>query len=80
MHYLHLLTLSSALAAHTGRTEATIARWCGAHNRLFSRLREGHGCNVRTAEATALALYKIWPSDLAWPKEIPIPKTKREAA
>lgn len=80
MTHLHLLTLAAALAAHTGRTEATIARWCGTHTRLFARLRAGQGCNVRTVDAVAQELRRIWPADLAWPKEVPIPKTKKEAA
>lgn len=80
MQYLHLLTLASDLAAHVGRSETTIAKWCGVHARFFQRLRDGKGCNVRTAERAAWELHSRWPKDLAWPREVPVPHKPKEAA
>lgn len=82
MRYEDLLSLVSLLATHAGRSEMTVARWCGVHGRLFKRLREGHGCRVDTFNAALQALSDQWPADLAWPPSIPRPpkSKKKEAA
>ncbi|MCB1345340.1 MAG: hypothetical protein H6900_09945 [Rhodobacter sp.] len=77
----HLTTLAAVLAAHVGRSEATIAKWCGVHTRLFRRLSEGKGCRVDTYNDALRAFSDRWPADLEWPRDIPRPpKGKKEAA
>lgn len=80
MQYENLTTLVAILAKHTGRSEFTIARWCGVHGRLFKRLRENRGCRVDTYNQATAALSEIWPDDLEWPRAIPRPSQKRSAA
>lgn len=81
MEKTHLTTLASILAAHVGRSDVTVAKWCGLHTRLFSRLRRGLGCRVDTYNAALAAFSDLWPRDLEWPRDIPRPpKSKKEAA
>lgn len=70
----HLTQLAKLFAAHAGRSEMTIARWCGVHTRLFKRLSEGHGCRVDTYNEALRAFSARWPEDLAWPQDIPRPE------
>lgn len=76
----HLIRLATTLAAHVGRSEATIAKWCGVHTRLFKRLSEGKGCRVDTYNDTLRAFAARWPDDLEWPRDIPRPASSRRAA
>ena len=81
MQYSHLTELATLLAAHVGRSDMTVAKWCGVHSRLFLRLKAGGGCRVDTYNAAMAAFSDIWPRDLEWPRDIPRPsKSKKEAA
>lgn len=81
MQYSHLTTLASLLAQHVGRSDMTVAKWCGVHARLFLRLKAGAGCRVDTFNAALAAFSDRWPADLDWPRDIPRPpKSKKEAA
>ncbi|MDP2737518.1 MAG: hypothetical protein Q8O82_02140 [Pseudorhodobacter sp.] len=75
-----LILLAATLAAHTGRSEFTIAKWCGVHARLLYRLRKGEGCRVDTFNHAMRAISDRWPSDLEWPRAIPRPGKSMEAA
>ncbi|MBN8294703.1 hypothetical protein JI664_22220 [Rhodobacter sp. NTK016B] len=82
MQYTHLLTLATLLGSHVGRSDMTVAKWCGVHARLFNRLRAGEGCRVDTFNKALKAFSDIWPEDLEWPREIarPAKSTKEKAA
>lgn len=81
MEYSHLITLASLLGAHVGRSDMTVAKWCGVHSRLFLRLKEGKGCHFDTFKGAMQAFSNIWPDDLEWPAVIIRPeRAKREAA
>ena len=84
MEYSHLITLAKVLAAHKGRSEMTVAKWCGVHARLFLRLKDGRGCRVDTFNAAMGAFSDRWPADLEWPRDIPrprpVPQRKEKAA
>ena len=80
MDYEHLIKLAATLAAHTGRSEFTIAKWCGVHARLFHRLKKGEGCRVDTFNHAIRSISERWPSDLEWPHSIPRPSKSKEAA
>ncbi|AGH57968.1 hypothetical protein RHVG_00003 [Rhodovulum phage RS1] len=76
----NLLTLAKLLREHTGRSLTTISKWSGVHNRLFSRLEAGAGCNSSTYERALSGLSEIWPVDLEWPRDIPRPPKPKEKA
>jgi hypothetical protein len=76
----YLLKLARMLAAHSGRSEVTVAKWCGVHARLFTRMAGGHGCRVDTYNLALRAFADRWPADLEWPADIPRPPRKSEAA
>ncbi len=78
----HLTTLAANLAAHMGRSETTVAGWCGVHNRLFTRLSAGNGCRVDTYNKALSSFSELWPADLEWPRDIPRPdpRKKKEVA
>ena len=76
----HLTQLAAAFAAHVGRSEMTIARWCGVHTRLFKRLSEGKGCRVDTYNEALRGFSARWPDDLEWPRDIPRPDLKQRVA
>lgn len=80
MQYLHLITLASLLAQHVGRSDMTVAKWCGVHARLFLRLKAGAGCRVDTFNAALAAFSDRWPTDLQWPTDIPRPSVSKEKA
>ena len=75
-----LLVLSGAFAEHIVRSEATLSNRIVGHARLFSRLRNGLGCNVETLEKAYAWFSGNWPSDLEWPRHIPRPPKSKEAA
>lgn len=77
MEYEHLITLSSALAAHVQRSDKTVAKRCGVHARLFDRLKAGKGCRVDTFNAAMRNFAAIWPDDLQWPGHVPRPDPER---
>lgn len=80
METSHLTRLAATLATHVGRSETTVAGWCGVHKRLFTRLSTGNGCRVDTYNKALRAFSDIWPTDLEWPRDIPRPAAKRRVA
>lgn len=76
-----LITLVEAFASFTNLSEATISNKVCSHARLFSRLRAGKGCNLKTATGALNWFSENWPADLEWPRSIPRPRPgKKEAA
>ena len=73
MEYEHIITISERLADFQGRSLATISNKCVGHARLFTRLKSGHGCNVKTFKIAMAWLSNHWPEDLEWPSDIPRP-------
>lgn len=71
--YGHLILLAENLAQHLQRSEATISTKIVGHARLFSRLRQGAGCNAHTYRDALQWLHDNWPADLEWPASIPFP-------
>lgn len=76
----HLITLVQTLAVHTGRSEATLSNKAAGNATLFERLREGKGCNILTAEKVLNWFAANWPDDLEWPRDVPRPSSKKDAA
>lgn len=75
-----LLILAATLADHTGRSEATLSNKAAGNATLFERLRDGKGCNILTAEKVLEWFAANWPADLEWPRDIPRPPKKKDAA
>ena len=80
MEQNHLVILATELARHIDRSLMTIARRAGVHARLFERLEEGAGCNIRTFIQTMQWFADNWPEDLEWPRDVPRPTQKKEVA
>jgi len=78
MKYNDIITLAETLADFLGRSEATISNKCVGHARLFSRLRNGNGCNVNTFNLVVEWFADNWPEDLAWPKGITRPNQSKK--
>lgn len=77
----HLSDLAELYATHVGRGLHTLASRIGVHNKVFFRLREGHGCHIDTYRLISDWFATNWPADLEWPRHIPRPaKSKKEAA
>lgn len=74
MHYNDLLHLAEKYSTHIGRSEATLSNWIVGHARLFSRLRENHGCTHHTFIRALQYFSDNWPNDgLSWPEGIDRP-------
>lgn len=75
-----LIILADALAAHQGVTHFAISMRALGKGDFFKKLKAGGDC--RTATVTRLMAYfaQAWPSDLAWPADIPRPSKSKEAA
>lgn len=78
--YTHLLELADAFSAHTGLAPATISKRAVGRATLFSRMQENKGCTVDSAVLAFRWFSENWPGDLEWPREIPRPRKKKEAA
>lgn len=72
-----LLLLAERYAAHVQRSLAVVARRAGSHERLFTRMRAGAGCNTRTYGQVWAWFDRNWPEDLEWPAGLP--RTARAA-
>lgn len=68
-----LVRLASHYCQHISRSEATVSEKIAGHARLFSRLRDGKGCNVQTFNNAMAWFAKNWPADLEWPSDVPRP-------
>ena len=80
MHRNHLITLVDTYAARVRRSDATLSNKIIRSARLFSRLRRGEGCTMRSYEAALTWFDANWPADLPWPVDVPRPKQKKDAA
>jgi hypothetical protein len=81
METKHLSDLAQIYATHIGRGLYTVAARVGVHNKVFTKLRDGHGCHIDTYRHVMAWFDTNWPGDLEWPRHIPRPrKSKKEAA
>ncbi len=77
MQVSDLLKLAEDYGRFRNLSEATISNKACGHARLFSRLRQGRGCNLNTAQKAISWFSEHWPSDLAWPTGVDRPAPKR---
>jgi hypothetical protein len=68
-----LVRLAEAYAAAKGRALSTISIkiFGRSHDKLFTRLRAGCGCNTTTAQQASRWFDQHWPEDLPWPLAAP---------
>ena len=76
-----LITLATTLARHEGVTHYAISMRALKKGDFFKRLMED-GSDCRTATAAKLMAWfdSNWAADLEWPRAIPRPSKKKEAA
>lgn len=74
-----LITLAETLAAHQGVTHFAISMRALGKGDFFRNLKEkGYDCRTRTAARLMSWFSDNWPSDLAWPSDIPRPAPNRK--
>lgn len=78
--YQHLIDLCDAYALHANVSHWRVSFLVRGDGQFFKRLKEGKGCTVKTASAALQWFSDNWPADLEWPRDIPRPSKKREAA
>jgi hypothetical protein len=65
-----LLRLAQLYATATGVSLSTLGRRACGNNRLFLRLAEGAGANIRTLERVETYFRATWPDNAPWPIDI----------
>lgn len=75
-----IVSLGETLAEHEGKTHWTVSKMVSTKSDFLHRLMKGSDINTRTYVATMERFSEIWPSDVAWPKDIPRPAKARSAA
>lgn len=72
-----ILKLAEAYAKHERRSLKTVGQRAAGNNRVFDRLKAGHGCHTTTLKRATVFLN--WHADRAWwPADVPWP-LRREA-
>ncbi|MDF3420188.1 hypothetical protein HKX23_17705 [Sulfitobacter sp. KE29] len=67
-------------SCHSGLSLATVSTYAANDGKFFRRLDEGAGCTLKTAERVVEWFAANWPDDLEWPRDIPRPSKKKDAA
>ena len=80
MQATDLLKLSEALTQHRNWSLSTVGLYSANDGKFFQRIESGGGCTLRTAQRVLAWFSDNWPSDLAWPRDIPRPPKSKEAA
>ncbi|MFT4013006.1 MAG: hypothetical protein QM682_06310 [Paracoccus sp. (in: a-proteobacteria)] len=75
-----LAGMAKTYADHSGLKLSTVAAYAVNDGKFFDRIEKGGGCTLRTAKRLIDFLADRWPSDLAWPRDIPRPPKSKEAA
>lgn len=65
-----LLILARLYAAATGLSLSTLGKRACGNNRVFLRLSNGAGANVRTLERIETYFRATWPANASWPADI----------
>ena len=69
----HILALTDALEAHTGKTHWAISMPVFGKGDKIQLLKQGRDLTTGMAELALGRLSYIWPEDLEWPDDIPRP-------
>ncbi|MDT8856467.1 hypothetical protein RNZ50_15845 [Paracoccaceae bacterium Fryx2] len=76
----NILSVAQAYAHHSGLKLSTVGAYAVNDGKFFVRLLGGGGCTLKTAARVMAWFSDNWPSDLEWPRDIPRPKPRKEAA
>lgn len=83
MYSESVLHVARVYAEHRGITMTTLGTYAAGHGRFFERLAVGR-VTIRRAQHILQYLSDHWPTDIAWPADIPrplpTPNHPREAA
>ena len=75
-----LKNLATMYSCHSGLSLATVSTYAANDGKFFRRLDEGAGCTLKTAERVVEWFAANWPDDLEWPRDVPRPSKKKDAA
>lgn len=76
-----LVKLGEFYAAHVGLKLSTVSTYAANDGKWLAGLKGSTSCTLRKASSVVAWFSDNWPSDLAWPADIPRPdKPKKEAA
>lgn len=75
-----LINLAAMYSSHSGLSSATVSTYAANDGKFFRRLDQGAGCTLKTAERVVEWFAANWPDDLEWPRDIPRPPKKKDAA
>lgn len=75
-----LICLCDAYASHRSLSRWRVSFLARGDGMFFKRLAEGSSCTLKTATLIFQWFSDHWPADLEWPRDIPRPAKKREAA
>lgn len=66
-----LLDLARVYGAATGVALTTVGRHACDNDKVFTRLEQGRGCNLLSAERAWKWFAENWPPGLSWPASVP---------
>jgi hypothetical protein len=67
---IDLLRLARLYAAAEGISFSTLGRRACGNNRIFQRLADGAGANIRSLERVETFFRATWPANAPWPTDI----------
>ena len=75
MHIKHLPRLADSFIAHTGMSHWQVGLQAAGSAKFFRDLRNGtrNSCKIATYSRVLQYLSNHWPTDLAWPSDVPRP-------
>lgn len=76
----YLIRLAEAYADHEELKLSTVSTYAATDGKWFDGLKSGASCTLRKAEVVTRWFSDHWPVDLEWPRDIPRPPSKKEAA
>ena len=75
MEIQHIIHLADSFIEHTGMSHWQIGLQAAGSAKFFRDLKEGtrNGCTIATYNRVIQWFSNHWPTDLAWPSDIPRP-------
>jgi hypothetical protein len=78
MRIAQLRRLAEVYIAGTGEAPSTVSkRIRKTHDKIISRILDGHGISAKTSELTEDWFVANWPSNVPWPGSVPHPTALR---
>jgi hypothetical protein len=76
----HLIQLAEAYSKHRDLTLSTVSTYAANDGKWIPGLVSGAGCTFRKAEVVLGWFSDNWPDELEWPRAIPRPRKRKDAA